>query len=254
MDRFEEFRERGWIVIPSVFDIRLIDKVLEQYYATKHIFHFYHDKKEITHLTENATHHTHITVPAMWELIDNDVIEHYLNLIFEGPAILNTMGLSEVTNKGVYTQNIHRDVRTNTGPYPLWLNMLIMLDDSTDRNGATWLLDRTRNTSEKPNEEDFFKEAVRAIGKKGDLLIFDCNLWHCAGQNHTDHPRRIITPFFSRPFIKQQLDLPRFYGEGFGNSLTPRLKQWMGYNARVPTSLGEFYQTNENRFYKSDQG
>lgn len=254
MSNIQKFWENGWTIESSVFDHRLIDEVIQQYYDTKHIYSFYHKQRGIDGLVANASHHTHITVPMMWKLLDNDIVEYYLNEIFDGPAILNTMGLSEVTDQGVYTQKIHRDVRTNTGSYPLWLNMLIMLDDSTEENGATWLLEKSQNKSDAPCSEDFFSNAVRAVGKKGDLLVFDCNLWHCAGQNTTRDARRIITPFFSRPFIKQQIDLPRLYGEGFGDTLSDRLKQWMGYNSRVPSSLGEFYQTNENRFYKSNQG
>ena len=254
MNSIETYREKGWVVIPQVFQHELIDIVLEQYYSTRHIYQYYHSQRGIRELVSDASHHTHITVPAMWELLDNDVVEEMIDLIFEGPAILNTMGLSEVSSRGVYTQRIHRDVRTNTGPFPLWLNMLIMLDDSTEENGATWLLEKSQNTDSTPDEEFFFNNAVRAIGSKGDLLVFDCNLWHCAGLNRTRESRRIITPFFSRPFIKQQIDLPRVYGETFGSTLSPRINQWMGYNARVPSSLGEFYQKDGDRFYKSDQG
>ena len=90
--------------------------------------------------TANSSHHTHLTVPTMWSLLDNDIVEYVVNEAFQGPAIINTMGLSEVTNQGVYTQKIHRDVRTNTGHYRLYLNTLIMLDDSTEENGATWIM------------------------------------------------------------------------------------------------------------------
>lgn len=254
MQYIDKYTQSGWVVIPAVFEHSLIDNVLREYNSTKHIYHFYHKQRGIEELVANASHHTHITVPSMWALLDNAIVEKYINLIFNGPAILNTMGLSEVTNKGVYTQNIHRDVRTNTGSYPLWLNMLIMLDDSTLDNGATWLLERSQNSVNPPSKKEFFKNAVRAIGRKGDLLIFDCNLWHCAGENLTEFPRRIITPFFSRPFVKQQIDIPRVYGEAFGDTFSPRLKQWMGYNSRIPTSLGEFYQKNADRFYQSNQG
>lgn len=254
MSNIQKFWQTGWAIESKVFDQKLIDEVIQQYYETKHIYKFYHKKRGLEELAANASHHTHITVPSMWDLLDNDVVEYYIKEIFQGPAILNTMGLSEVTDQGVYTQKIHRDVRTNTGSYPLWLNMLIMLDDSTEENGATWILENSQNKSDAPDRETFFSKAVRAVGKKGDLLVFDCNLWHCAGQNRTKDARRIITPFFSRPFIKQQMDLPRLYGEGFGDTLSPRIKQWMGYNSRVPTSLGEFYQISENRFYQSNQG
>jgi ectoine hydroxylase-related dioxygenase (phytanoyl-CoA dioxygenase family) len=52
------------------------------------------------------------------------------------------MGVSRITkNTKTYTENIHRDIRSFTGSNKLWLNTLIMLDDSTEDNGATWLLE-----------------------------------------------------------------------------------------------------------------
>ena len=251
---FKKLNDNGWFVVPSVFDHQDIDKVVKEYYDTKHIYEFYHKKKGIEELVQNASHHTYTTAPSIWDLVDNKILETIVTNFFGGPGIINTMGLSEVTGKGVYTQNIHRDVRTNTGDYPLYLNTLIMLDDSTEDNGATWLMEGSQQYEKKPEKGEFFTKAVRATGRKGDLLVFNCNLWHCAGENTTQYPRKIITPFFSRPFIKQQLDIPRFYGEDFGQCVSPRIKQFMGYNARIPTSLGEFYQKNECRFYKSGQG
>lgn len=248
------FENNGWVVIPNVFNSKDIDAVIKEYNSTKHIYKFYQNKRGIGEATANSSHHTHISVPSMWKLIDNEVVERSVNAAFGGPAIINTMGLSEVTSDGVYTQNIHRDVRTSTGDYRLYLNTLIMLDDSTEENGATWILPKSHKYENPPDEKTFFESAIRATGKKGDLLVFDCNLWHCAGQNSTSSPRRIITAFFSRPFIKQQIDIPRIYGEGFGECVSDRISQFMGYNSRVPTSLGEFYQKTENRFYKSNQG
>ena len=251
---FDEYFSRGWTVIPNVFDKKIIETVLEEYESVKHVFLFHQGIKGIADQSKNASHHTHLLVPSMLKLIDNDVFHSAVENIFGGNSILNTMGLSEVTSEGVYTQNIHRDVRTNTGDYPLWLNTLIMLDDSNLDNGATWMMEGSQNLSLVPSEKEFFSQSVQACGNKGDLLIFNCNLWHCAGENKTDKARRIITPFFSRPYIKQQLDLPSAYGEGFGDFVSKRIKQWMGYNSRVPKSLGEFYQAKEDRFYKSDQG
>jgi len=250
----DDFENNGWAVIPQVFNKSEIDTVIDEFNSTKHIYNFYQDKRGIGEETANSSHHTHLTVPTMWSLLDNDIVEYVVNEAFQGPAIINTMGLSEVTNQGVYTQKIHRDVRTNTGHYRLYLNTLIMLDDSTEENGATWIMPQSHKCDKAPSEDLFFRESKRAIGKKGDLLVFDCNLWHCAGKNLTPNPRRIITAFFSRPFIKQQIDIPRLYGEGFGECLSPRISQFMGYNSRVPASLGEFYQQSENRFYKSNQG
>jgi len=54
--------------------------------------------------------------------------------------------------------------------------------------------------------------------------------------------------------VKQQLDYPRALGDEFGASLSPVLRQVLGYNARVPASLDEWYQPPERRLYQKSQG
>ena len=54
--------------------------------------------------------------------------------------------------------------------------------------------------------------------------------------------------------MKQQLDYPRAVGYDNIDSLPEKLKQIVGYNARVPASLEEWYQPPDKRFYKKDQG
>tara|TARA_Y100001980_G_C14317816_1_gene139621 strand:- start:57 stop:635 length:579 start_codon:yes stop_codon:yes gene_type:complete len=182
----------------------------------------------------------------------SDIIEEY----FSGKYILNTMGLSSVPpNRGnVYTQNIHRDVRSFTGSAKLWLNTLIMLDDSNSDNGATWILEGSQTLPEKPDESYFFENATRVYGKSGDVLLFDGNIWHSAGVNNTKKSRKIITPIYSKPFIKQQFDYPRSFGFDFKENCNDHLRQILGYNALVPDKLEDFYQKDEKRYYKKDQG
>ncbi len=84
--------------------------------------------------------------------------------------------------------------------------------------------------------------------------MFNSNLWHAAGVNRSDRPRRALTLAFTRPFVKQQLDYPRALGYDRGDSFSPALRQLLGYNARVPSSLDEWYQPLDKRLYKRDQG
>jgi ectoine hydroxylase-related dioxygenase (phytanoyl-CoA dioxygenase family) len=106
----------------------------------------------------------------------------------------------------------------------------------------------------RPSDDEFFQRAVRAVGPAGSIVMFDSNLWHAAGVNRSDRPRRALTLAFTRPFIKQQLDYPRALGYECGDSYSPALRQLLGYNARVPTSLDEWYQPPQKRLYKPDQG
>ncbi|WP_281560431.1 phytanoyl-CoA dioxygenase family protein [Thalassomonas sp. RHCl1] len=251
----KQLAEKGWVLIPSVYPESLMKEIISEFYQHEQAFIDIQKKKGIADKVIDATHHTPVLCRKMLKLLEPNKTHPILEQFFDGKYILNTMGLSKIRPGGeVYTQNIHRDVRSFHGAEKLWINTLIMLDDSTTENGATWVLEGSEHSPEKPDEEKFFKQAVRAEGKAGDVLLFDGHIWHCAGQNHSREVRHIITPFFSKPFIKQQLDYPRAFGPDFGNTCSAHLKQLLGYNALTPVSLDDFYQTDENRFYQSDQG
>lgn len=246
---------RGWTRIAAVFEHDLLDGILAEFAEHEHEFREIQTRKGIAEQTANATHHTFLRCPTMLELLRPSPLTEVVGAWFGGPFVLSTMGLSTVPpGEAVYTQGIHRDVRTNTGDQRLWVNTLVMFDDSTLDNGATWMLEGSQHEADRPDPERFRAEAVRATGRKGDVLVFDGNIWHAAGENRTDAPRRIVTPIFSRPYLKQQLDYPRALGEEFGDRTDAHLRQVLGYNARVPASLEEFYQPDELRYYRRDQG
>ncbi len=126
----------------------------------------------------------------------------------------------------------------------MMINMLVMLDDFTLDNGATWFLTGSNNKDERPDETYFYQQADRAVGKAGDIILFDSLLWHAAGKNTTDKVRRALTLTFSRPFMKQQLDYPRLIGYHRYDSreFSEDVCQVIGFNSRVPANLNEWYQ------------
>ena len=252
----KEFREKGFCLIENVYPESLINEVKEEYYLMEPAFLRVQEEQGVADKVADATHHTLVLCRTMLKLLERNKVTPFLEQFFAPKKyILNTMGLSKIRPNGkVYTQNIHRDVRTFQGATELWINTLIMLDESTADNGATWIMEGSEKLSEKPSDDEFWSKAKQVEGKAGDVLIFHGGVWHCAGQNKTKHTRHIITPFYSAPFIKQQLDYPRAFGADFSKSCSPHLKQLLGYNALVPSCLTEFYQTDKKRFYKSDQG
>jgi len=85
-------------------------------------------------------------------------------------------------------------------------------------------------------------------------VLFDSNIWHAAGVNRSARMRRGLTLAFTKPFIKPQFDYPRAIGYDCADQLSDTLRQVLGYNARIPASLDEWYQPPDKRMYRPGQG
>lgn len=205
---------------------------------------------------EGTCHHLLGEATAMDRFVAGLPLHETIRGFFDGPYILNSFGgfINEAALPDGYIGAIHRDVRSFSPDFRLMLNMLVMVDDFTAENGATWLMPGSHRIDAKPAERVFYAAAKQAEGKAGDILLFDSRLWHAAGRNRTDKPRRALTLTFSRPFMKPQLDYPRFLGAAYAADLSPAVRQVLGYDARVPATIGEFYQPPERRAYKPGQG
>ena len=248
-------RDRGWLLlldrVPRELVDRLADGIALAYERQRHI----QLRNGVDHGTDGTVHHLPCEGGVFLELLERDYGQSVVRDFFGGPYILNTYG--GVLNRPhdlAYVARVHRDQRTFTGEFRLMLQILVMLDDFTEENGATYVLTESHRTPDRPADNLFFAQADRAVGRAGSIAVFDSNLWHAAGENRTAHPRRALTLAFTRPFVKPQLDYPRALGYDAGERFSPDLRQLLGYNARVPASLEEWYQPPERRMYRREQG
>jgi ectoine hydroxylase-related dioxygenase (phytanoyl-CoA dioxygenase family) len=248
--------ERGWIVFERAVDPQLVARMLDDLDAAWEICRNVQTRNGVANDADLTVHHLIGLRPSFLDFVDDlqplvPYIEHY----FGGKFILNSFG-GAINTRGhtSYAQRIHRDIRTFSGDTPLLLNTLVMLDDFTPENGATYLMTGSHKRAEKPPEEEFYKVAEQATGPAGSILVFNSNLWHAGGDNNTDRPRRSVTPMYCKPAMKQQFDYPRAVGYDRADNLLPHTRQVLGYNARVPATLDEWYQPRERRMYRADQG
>jgi hypothetical protein len=247
--------QNGWTMLSSVVRVELVERLgraLEEVYAEQRVLQV---RNGVGDGADGTVHHLPCAGGAFLELLVEAPGRPLLERYFDGPYILNTYGgVLNLPNDISYVGRVHRDQRTFSGDLHLMAQLLVMLDDFTEDNGATYLLTGSHRLREPPPDEQFFRDAARAVGPAGSVVVFDSNLWHAAGVNRSDRPRRALTLAFTRPFIKPQLDYPRALGYERGESFSPALRQLLGYNARVPASLDEWYQPPETRMYKRDQG
>jgi ectoine hydroxylase-related dioxygenase (phytanoyl-CoA dioxygenase family) len=179
-----------------------------------------------------------------------DLQENY----FESKCILNSFSaLDNLPNQPNFSAIVHRDLRFYSGDFPIMINCLVMVDDFTVENGGTYLLAKSHLEKRKPSDEEFFANADQAIGKRGDILIFNANVWHSSAPNKTQDHRRAIPITISKSFMKQLLDYPRAIGYDRIDEFDYEFQQLLGYHSRVPASLNEWYQPEDKRYYKKDQ-
>lgn len=258
LDEFNKImQEKGWFIFQDVVPAELIKNMLNDMQSSYKACRNIQEKNGIPENNEGTVHHIVELGQSFIDYLNlTEQLNHYFENYFGGKYILNSFG-GNINQKGIasYASNIHRDIRSFSGDMPLLLNSLVMLDSFTKDNGATYLMSGSHRTHPNlPTEEEFQNRAEQAIGNAGSILIFNSNLWHRAGKNITSHPRRSITPMYCKPYIKPQYDYPRALGYEKATKYSDWLKQILGYNARIPASLDEWYQPRQNRMYKADQG
>ena len=209
-----------------------------------------------TMAADGTAHHTVGCYPAFDAFLAKRWLGNAVDRWFDGaPAILHAFNPVAIQPAAAgYLHRMHRDVRTHAGAFRLMLNMLVMVDPFTLENGATYMLPGSHRVAGPPSEAAFEAGAERLTGPAGSIALFDSNLWHAAGRNASGAVRTALTLSFSRAFVKQQMDYPRFLGAEYGRGLPPAMRQLLGYNAMVPASYEEFYRPRETRLYQADQG
>ena len=250
----ENIKNKGWHIFENVVDEKLLNELgkdLEESYAIRRPIQ---EKNGVADDMTGNSHHLLADGKSFFEYISRLYIDAELKEYFGGNYILNTFGGNlNLRSQVTYASRVHRDVRTYTSDIRLLLNILIVVDDFTLDNGATYLLSGSHLKIDKPTDEFFYANADRAVAKRGSIIVWDANVWHAAGSNNTDGRRRGLSLIYSKPFMKQQFDYCRNIGYDKVAAMPENIQQVLGYKSRTPQTLEEWYQKPANRFYRPDQ-
>ena len=245
---------RGWVRFPGVLDEAQLAALREDAEQVYHRRRAVQVANGVAAGMEGTAHHLLGEGTSLDAFVADLPLWPFVERRFGGKFILLNFGAAlNFPGGGAYTLKPHRDVRAYTAGYPLSLNMLVMLDDFTAQNGATLMLPGSQHVEAMPSHAHFQAHAEHAVGRAGDILLFDSLLVHAAAPNRSDRPRRALTLCFGRPFMKPQMDWPRFLAPLRAEDHGPKARQLLGYDARVAASLDEYYQPPERWTFKPDQ-
>ncbi len=245
---------RGWYRFPAVLSAAQVAALrgdLDQLYRQCREVQV---RNGVAANMEGTAHHLVGAGTSVDDLINDLPLYDFITGYFDGKFIATTISasLNPPASKS-YVMKVHRDVRAFTRSYRLMLNMLVMLDDFTDISGPTMMLPGSHQVEAPPSPEVFEALAQPVRGQAGDIVLFNSLVFHRASTNRGDQWRRGLTVCFGRPWMKPQMDFPRFVPADQAAKLTPIGRQLLGYNAKVASSLDEYYQPPERWAFQPDQ-
>lgn len=186
------------------------------------------------------------------ELFDNEDLTKYFNAILgEGCIVYAYTSSSMPPNKSNFSNRVHVDCPRIIPGYITNMGAVILLDDFTEENGATWYLPGSQEEWEM-EPDYFFNNAKRLVAKAGSVWFFNARVWHSGGQNYTDKWRHGMTINMCRPWMKQRIDIPKAMTHAGKDidKISDSAKQKLGFFAQVPENYEEYYVPREKRKFR----
>lgn len=125
-----------------------------------------------------------------------------------GPEVLLFSYTGNAIGPGAPGGGAHSDqiYMPSDTPWPVVCNVIYMLDDFTEENGATLVVPGShRRSIDELTPESFALGAVSATGNAGSGLVMESRVWHSIGVNRTTSSvRHGILAAYCQPFMRTQ--------------------------------------------------
>jgi ectoine hydroxylase-related dioxygenase (phytanoyl-CoA dioxygenase family) len=241
----------GYAIVPGAVPpsaIAQLRRDLETAIATEIAYHRGTDYVDYGMVLVCCTH-ARSFVDILAERAVMGVIERILG---EGCIIYAYTSSSMPPHTSNYSQRIHVDCPRLIPGYETNAGVMVLLDDFTLENGASWVLPASQHTREAPSADYFFANAKRIVAPAGSVVYLNPRVWHAGGQNKTGQWRHSITLNMCRPYMKQRLDIPKMMAASAVDltGANEKALQKMGFYAQVPESLDEYYLPPDQRKFR----
>jgi ectoine hydroxylase-related dioxygenase (phytanoyl-CoA dioxygenase family) len=136
---------------------------------------------------------------------------------------------------GAHTDQIYMPADT---PWPVVCNVIYMLDDFTEDNGATLVVPGShRRPFSDLTADTFAADAVSATGTAGSALVMESRVFHSIGVNRTsDVVRHGILAAYGAPFLRPQENWTFSTPTALVEQASPELRELLGF--KIWRSLG----------------
>lgn len=133
--------------------------------------------------------------------------------------------------------------------FPMNLQATILIDDFTETNGATAFVPFSQGDLVYPDDREAFdRDAIRMLGRAGDIVVFNGMCWHCAMPNESDDDRTGVLVEYLPKFVRP-LEDHRVVRSDVVERATPMLRQLLGVDYPYPQVLDDADAVNAEGRY-----
>ena len=144
----------------------------------------------------------------------------------------NISARTPVKNSG--EQMIHIDGEIPGVKWPLKVNVIWYLNDSTKETGATRVVPGSHKREAFCEDGKIPSDSIIVEARAGDVLIFNANLWHGGTSSKSEEPRWALLLGYARWFIKPSFDFKLNTPRNIFNRVTEEQKKILGFNLFPP--------------------
>jgi len=132
----------------------------------------------------------------------------------------------------------HRDLNYQhwVATQPFAISALLCVDPFTFETGATYFLPHSQMHEKFPSDTFVRRHQQVMEAAPGTFLVFDAMVFHRAGINVSNQPRRAVNHMIGRPFMAQQINIPGLLDPCYAQDAF--LSKYLGYRwAPAPSVL-----------------
>jgi ectoine hydroxylase-related dioxygenase (phytanoyl-CoA dioxygenase family) len=173
-------------------------------------------------------------------VVHADVLEVCRALLGDYIVLMQQNGVINPPHQNHTQMSYHRDL-----PYqhfvasrPLAIGALFCIDPFEPETGATTVIPGSHHLETFPSDEVAAQLDTPVRAEPGSYILFDAMLFHRAGANRSDGPRRGVNQVFSAPIIAQQISLIDALGGRYADD--PALARLLGYEVAPARSVVEW--------------
>lgn len=201
--------DNGYVVIKDVLSperVKKLSEIVEDlalYEREREMAYFYgKNSQRVYNLISKSQ--------TMALLIQHPLVLEIMNHLFDRDTFHDKYYLSSwhanLVGPGEEVGKLHVDAAVPE-PLPPWIiraNVMFMLDDFSEENGATRVVPVSHKMCKKPKEQNEVK-TVPLEAPAGSIAIWHGHLWHQSGANKTDKNRKALLGCFAASHLREMV-------------------------------------------------